>query len=134
MANKTGIAITIKAFIETGKDMASQFKAMSAVMSAKDSGDYNELFKLVTVEEMKSEQVTRRAATVAATTTATAPATTAPADTSAASGEAAGEVSEPAGTVGGAQIEGDDEPAQAAASEEEPAEVPAFLRSGAVAA
>jgi hypothetical protein len=37
--------------------------------------------------------------------------------------------------VGGAQIEGDDDATQAQAEgEEEPAEVPAFLRSGAVAA
>jgi hypothetical protein len=146
MANQTGIAITIKAFLNTGTSAEDQYKALGVLMDAQKSGDYTKLLGMSTVEEVKAEQKTRRVAAPAPAANTAQQTTTQTTETTDASGLAAaldavppvGPVdgaaptpSEPAGTVGGAQIEGDDEPAK---TEEEPVEVPAFLKAGAVAA
>lgn len=60
MANQTGIAIVIKAFLPTGKSLDEQFAALSAVKTAHETGDYSELLKAATIEEVKTEQKTRR--------------------------------------------------------------------------
>ncbi|MER9628393.1 hypothetical protein [Mesorhizobium sp. M0296] len=60
MANQTGIAITIRAFLQTGKTLNEQFEALSIVKTAHETGDYSELLKAATVEDVKTEQKTRR--------------------------------------------------------------------------
>ncbi|MDX8537080.1 hypothetical protein RFM23_05510 [Mesorhizobium abyssinicae] len=60
MANQTGIAITIKAFLPTGKTLDEQFAALSIVKDAHSTGDYSALLKAAGVEEVKTEQKTRR--------------------------------------------------------------------------
>ncbi len=60
MANQTGIAIVIKAFLPTGKTLDEQFAALSAVKAAHESGDYTTLLKTAAIEEVKTEQKTRR--------------------------------------------------------------------------
>jgi hypothetical protein len=129
MANQRGIAIVVKAFLPFGKSVEEQLAALNAVVAANKSGDYIALFtaKGIVIDEVKAEEKTRRVELKPET----APA--AQAETADASGlkEAfdavppAGDVDqvEPAGTVGGAQIEGNDEQV----------DVPAFLRSAATA-
>lgn len=56
----TGIAITIKAFISTGKTLDTQFAAMSAIREAHATGDYSTVLKIAKIDEVKSEQKTRR--------------------------------------------------------------------------
>lgn len=60
MANQTGIAIVIKAFLPTGKTLDEQFNALSIVKEAHATGDYATLLKAATVEDVKTEQKTRR--------------------------------------------------------------------------
>ncbi|OJF91186.1 hypothetical protein AX761_22730 [Rhizobium sp. 58] len=60
MVNQTGIAITIKAFLPTGKTLDEQFAALSIVKAAHESGDYTALLKAAGVDEVKTEQKTRR--------------------------------------------------------------------------
>ena len=60
MANQSGIAITIKAFLPTGKTLDEQFAALSIVKDAHESGDYTALLKAAGVDEVKTEQKTRR--------------------------------------------------------------------------
>lgn len=60
MANQTGIAITIRAFLQTGKTLNEQFEALSIVKTAHETGDYSALLKAATVEDVKTEQKTRR--------------------------------------------------------------------------
>lgn len=60
MANQTGIAITIKAFLVTGKSLDEQLKSLTMVHDAHASGDYTELLKISTIDEVKTEQKTRR--------------------------------------------------------------------------
>ncbi|SDL06831.1 hypothetical protein SAMN05428953_12640 [Mesorhizobium muleiense] len=60
MANQTGIAIVIKAFLPTGKTLDEQFNALSIVREAHATGDYATLLKAATVEDVKTEQKTRR--------------------------------------------------------------------------
>lgn len=73
--NQTGIAIVIKAFLPTGSTIDEQFTALSIVKDAHASGDYTALLKAAKVEEVKTEQKTRRVeeepATTADNTTAT---------------------------------------------------------------
>lgn len=72
MANQTGIAIVIKAFLPTGKSLDDQFNALTIVKNAHASGDYAELLKAASVEEVKTEQKTRRVEDAAPTPSAPA--------------------------------------------------------------
>lgn len=60
MANQTGIAIVIKAFLPTGKTVNEQFEALSIVKTAHETSDYSALLKAASIEEVKTEQKTRR--------------------------------------------------------------------------
>lgn len=60
MVNQTGIAIVIKAFLPTGKTLDEQFAALSAVKTAHETSDYAALLKLASIEDVKTEQKTRR--------------------------------------------------------------------------
>ncbi|QND53449.1 hypothetical protein HB779_17310 [Phyllobacterium sp. 628] len=71
MANQTGIAITIRAFLQTGKTLDEQFNALSIVKAAHETGDYSALLKAATVDEVKTEQRTRRVEDTPPVTTTT---------------------------------------------------------------
>lgn len=58
--NQTGIAIVIKAWLPAGKTLDEQFEALSLVKSAHETGDYSALLAAARVEEVKTEQKTRR--------------------------------------------------------------------------
>lgn len=60
MANQTGISVVIKAFIPTGKGIEDQLETLSAVKEAHETGDYASLLRLAKVDEVKTEQKTRR--------------------------------------------------------------------------
>lgn len=66
MANQTGVAIVIKAFLPTGKSLDEQFNTLSLVKAAHESGDYTEVLKAAQIDEVKAEQKTRRVGTPAA--------------------------------------------------------------------
>lgn len=110
--NQTGIAIVIKAFLPTGSTIDEQFTALSIVKDAHASGDYTALLKAAKVEEVKTEQKTRRVEDEPQTTA-----------------EEPASREEPAGTIGGAQIVGDDEPTTKAETDLA-GEVPSFLKKG----
>lgn len=55
-----GIAITIKAFLPTGKTLDEQFAALSIVKDAHASGDYSKVLAAAKIDEVKAEQKTRR--------------------------------------------------------------------------
>ena len=65
MANQNGIAITIKGFLPTGKTLDETFAALSIVKQAHETGDYAPLLAAAKVEEVKTEQKTRRVEAVA---------------------------------------------------------------------
>lgn len=58
--NQTGIAIVIKAFLPTGKTLDEAFNALSIVKSAHETGDYTALLAAAQIDEIKTEQKTRR--------------------------------------------------------------------------
>lgn len=58
--NQTGIAIVIKAWLPAGKSLDEQFEALSIVKTAHATGDYAPLLAAASVEEVKTEQKTRR--------------------------------------------------------------------------
>lgn len=123
-----GIAITIKAFLPTGKTIDEQFEALSIVKDAHATGDYSKVLAKAKIDEVKSEQKTRRIEDEAqggATIDGTAN------DTTEGDGGKQMDIEdftgEPAGTIGGAQMEGNDEPG---ATEDEPEGIPAFLLRG----
>jgi hypothetical protein len=60
MANQTGIALSIVAFLPTGKSLDEQFAALTIVKAAHESGDYGPLLAAAKVENVKTEQKTRR--------------------------------------------------------------------------
>lgn len=60
MANQTGIAITIKAWLPVTGPISEQIAKLQLVENAHASGDYAELLKASTVEDVKAEQKTRR--------------------------------------------------------------------------
>lgn len=60
MANVSGIAIVIKAFLPTGKTLDEQFAALSIVKDAHASGDYSPLLAAAQIDEVKTEQKVRR--------------------------------------------------------------------------
>lgn len=55
-----GIAIVIKAFLPTGSTIDEQFAALSMVKDAHASGDYSKVLAAAKIDEVKSEQKTRR--------------------------------------------------------------------------
>lgn len=59
MAKQTGIAISIKAFLPTGKTIDEQFSALSLVRAAHESGDYTEVLKAAQIDSVKAEQKSR---------------------------------------------------------------------------
>jgi hypothetical protein len=73
MVNQTGIAIVVKAFLPTGKTLDEQFAALSIVKTAHESGDYAELLKHAMIDEVKTEQKTRRVEEPALATTEAEP-------------------------------------------------------------
>lgn len=100
-----GIAITIKAFLPTGKTLDEQFTALSIVKDAHASGDYSKVLAAAKIDEVKAEQKTRRIED----------AVPAPADEpSETSGDASGLSFEgcyaETDATGGVQIVGDDDP------------------------
>lgn len=58
--NQSGIAIVIKAWLPAGKTLDEQFEALSLVKTAHATGDYAPLLAAAKVEEVKTEQRTRR--------------------------------------------------------------------------
>lgn len=60
MANVTGIAITIKAFLPTGKTIGETYAALTVVETAHETGNYAPLLALAKIDEVKTEQKTRR--------------------------------------------------------------------------
>lgn len=60
MSNVTGIAIVIKAFLPAGKTLDEQFNALSLVKTAHETGDYAPLLAAAQIDEVKTEQKTRR--------------------------------------------------------------------------
>lgn len=59
-ANQTGIFISIKAWLPTGKSLDDQFNALSIVKAAHTTGDYAPLLAAAVVESVQTEQRTRR--------------------------------------------------------------------------
>ncbi|TIT90379.1 MAG: hypothetical protein E5W41_00185 [Mesorhizobium sp.] len=103
----------IKAFLPTGKSLDEQFAALSIVKTAHETSDYSALLKAASIEEVKTEQKTRRIEDQPQTATINQPAT----DAAQADHTASGEISQ--------------EPATETASAPEPdpeADVPAFLK------
>lgn len=58
--NQTGIFIAIKAFLPTGKTLDEQFAALTIVKQAHESGDYSALLAAAQIDEVKTENKTRR--------------------------------------------------------------------------
>lgn len=58
--NQIGIAIVIKAFLETGKDMEKQYEALTLIKQAHETGDYSKVLAASAVDEVKTESKTRR--------------------------------------------------------------------------
>lgn len=60
MANQSGIAITIKAFLPTGSTIDENFAAYGLVKAAHESGDYSKLLASAIDVKVKTDQQTRR--------------------------------------------------------------------------
>ncbi len=58
--NQTGIAIVIKAWLPVTGPISEQIAKLQMVEAAHSSGDYAELLKASSVDEIKTEQKTRR--------------------------------------------------------------------------
>lgn len=58
--NQPGVAITIKAFLPTGKTLDEQFEALSIVKTAHETSDYSALLQAAHDVEVKTESKTRR--------------------------------------------------------------------------
>ena len=58
--NETGIAITIKAWLPTGKGLDEQFAALSLVKQAHSTGDYAPLLAAAKIEAVGTDSKTRR--------------------------------------------------------------------------
>lgn len=126
--NQTGVSIVIKAWLPVSGSISEQIASLQMVETAHSTGDYAELLKAAKVEDIKTEQKTRR---IEEPTSVRLDAETARhlecvddetgeiVQQSIASREDASGLKEafdkvePAGTIGGAEIVGDDEPAPA---------------------
>ena len=62
MALENGIAITIRAFLHTGKTLDEQFAALTMMKEAHETGDYSKVLAVAQIDEIKAEPKTRRAA------------------------------------------------------------------------
>lgn len=60
MALENGIAITIRAFLHTGKTLDEQFAALTMMKDAHASGDYSKVLAVAQIDEIKAEPKTRR--------------------------------------------------------------------------
>lgn len=58
--NQTGIAIVIKAFLPIGKTLDEQLEALTLVKTSHETGDYAALLAAAGIDEVKTEQKTRR--------------------------------------------------------------------------
>lgn len=58
--NQTGIAIIIKAWLPVSGPIKEQIASLQMVEAAHETGDYAELLKAASVEDIKTEQKTRR--------------------------------------------------------------------------
>ncbi len=58
--NQTGIFIGIKAFLPIGRELNEQLAALTMVKDAHESGDYSALLAAATVDDVKTQQITRR--------------------------------------------------------------------------
>lgn len=103
--NQTGIAIIIKAWLPVSGTIKEQIASLKIVETAHESGDYAELLKAASVEDIKTEQKTRRVEDVAATPPA------------AQEGDEAGE---PGSSVGEGTETGDPAPSSPETSHSEP--------------
>lgn len=63
MAIENGIAITIRAFLHTGKTLDEQFAALTMMKEAHASGDYSKVLAVAQIDEIKAEPKNRRSAT-----------------------------------------------------------------------
>jgi hypothetical protein len=66
MALENGIAITIRAFLHTGKTLDEQFAALTMMKDAHASGDYSKVLAAAQIDEIKAEPKTRRGTAEAA--------------------------------------------------------------------
>lgn len=80
--NQTGIAIVIKAWLPVTGTLSEQIASLQMVEAAHTSGDYAELLKASSVDEIKTEQKTRRIEDVATTAQPTVENTDTPVDES----------------------------------------------------
>lgn len=60
MALENGIAITIRAFLHTGKTLDEQFAALTMMKEAHETGDYSKVLAAAQIDEIKAEPKTRR--------------------------------------------------------------------------
>lgn len=58
--NQNGIAITIKAWLPVQGTLEAQIDALTLVKTAHETGDYTALLNCSQIDEVKSEQKTRR--------------------------------------------------------------------------
>lgn len=58
--NQTGVAIVIKAFLPIGKTLDEQLEALTLVKTSHETGDYAALLAAAGIDEVKTEQKTRR--------------------------------------------------------------------------
>lgn len=66
MALENGIAITIRAFLHTGKTLDEQFAALTMMKDAHETGDYSKVLAAAQIDEIKAEPKTRRGTAEAA--------------------------------------------------------------------
>jgi len=57
---KSGIAITIKAWLPVGETIDDQITNLQLVKDAHESGDYSAFLAVASIDEVKSEQKNRR--------------------------------------------------------------------------
>lgn len=60
MVNQTGTAITIRAFLPAGKSIDEQINNLTLVKTAHETGSYSALLEAAKIDEVKTEQKTRR--------------------------------------------------------------------------
>jgi hypothetical protein len=134
MANQNGIEINARFWLPTGETVDEQIVNLSLVKAARETKDYSALFAKGTLEAIKTDIKTRRVKDEPAAGQGSAHGTEAASEAGSNAGAGASGMKaafdavppagpiddeEPAGTVGGAQMEGDDDPA---------VEIPAFLQ------
>lgn len=71
--NQTGIAITIKAWLPTGKTLDEQLASLTIVKTAHETGDYAPLLAAAQIEAVQTDSKTRRVGETPAATEVPAP-------------------------------------------------------------